>query len=197
VGRQLRADFGTGFVHAYARGNNRSVVYMDEFDYVAWLRLLGIVVTRFGWRCHAYCLMPNHYHLLLETTQERLSPGMHRLNGAFAQRMNKRYERTGHAFEGPYRIELVENDGHLLELCRYIPLNAVRARLCEKVDEWKWSSYRATAGLEHAPPYLTTSLVRSLFGKGPTACTVYREFVAAGALAMSRDLVQGHAGSGP
>jgi putative transposase len=185
-----------GFVHAYTRGNNRQPVFFDEFDYVAWLRLLDAVVRDYEWRCHAYCLMPNHYHLLLETTQARLSRGMWDLNRRFALRMNKRYERTGHVFEGPYRMERVETDAHLLELCRYIPLNPVRARLCPEPEEWLWSSYRATAGIEHAPPYLTTSLVRSLFGRGSTAALVYREFVAAGFRDMSVDLVPGHGGFG-
>jgi putative transposase len=191
MGRRRRVDFGTGFVHAYTRGNNRQTIFVDEFDYVAWLRLLSEVVGDYDWRCHAYCVMPNHYHLLLATTQERLSHGMWDLNRRFAQRMNKRYERTGHIFEGPYRMERVETDAHLLELCRYIPLNPVRARLCGDPGEWRWSSYRATVGVEHAPPYLTTSLVRSLFGGGSTATLVYREFVAAGRRDMSPDLVPG------
>ena len=143
--------------------------------------------------------MPNHYHLLLETSQERLSQGMRHLNGSFAQRINVRYARTGHVFEGPYRTELVDDDSHLLELCRYVPLNPVRARLRTRAEDWLWSSYRATAGLEHAPPFLTVSFVRSLFGPHSTACASYREFVAAGATAsaaMSRDLVAGHGGSG-
>jgi putative transposase len=182
-------------VHAYTRGNNRSRIFFDEFDFVTWLALLDRSVSRFGWRCHAYCLMPNHYHLLLETSQERLSAGMRHLNGSFAQRMNMRRERTGHIFEGPYRIELVEKQSHLLELCRYVPLNPVRARLRAHADEWRWSSYRATAGLERPPRFVTTSFVRSLFGVGFTALTLYREFVRAGevsAAAMSPDLVPGH-----
>lgn len=196
VGRRRRTDFGTGFVHAYTRGNNRQPVFVDEFDYVAWLRLLGDVVGTYEWRCHAYCLMPNHYHLLLETTQPRLSLGVWELNRRFAQRMNRRYERTGHVFEGPYRMERVETDSHLLEVCRYIPLNPMRARLCGHPADWPWSSYRATAGLEHRPPYLTTSLIRSLFGTRSTSASVYCEFVAAGFPDMSRDLVPGHGGFG-
>ena len=199
MGRRPRVPFEREFVHAYTRGNNRARVYLDEFDFVAWLRLLDRTVGRFGWRCHAYCLMPNHYHLLLETSQVDLSRGMRHLNGSFAQRLNKRYERTGHVFEGPYRIELVETQSHLLELCRYIPLNPVRAALVERAENWQLSSYRATARLEHTPPFLTTSFVRGLFGRGEKACTCYREFVRAGELSLratSRDLVPGHGGPG-
>jgi putative transposase len=196
MGRRTRFEFGTGFVHAYTRGNNRGPVFHDEFDYVGWLCLLADAVDLCEWRCHAYCLMPNHYHVLLETTQERLSVGMRELNRRFALRMNKRYERTGHLFEGPYRMALVETESHLLELCRYIPLNPVRAGLCVDAADWPWSSYRATAGLEHAPPYLVISLVQSLFGTKGTAAAVYREFVAAAARDMSLDLVPARVGFG-
>jgi REP-associated tyrosine transposase len=198
VGRRGREPFDRAFVHAYTRGNNRGPVFLDEFDYSAWLRLLDRTVKRFEWICHAYCLMPNHYHLLLEVSQARLSAGMRHLNGAFAQRVNLRYAWSGHVFEGPYRVELVESQAHLLELCRYIPLNPVRARIRPHAADWPLSSYRATAGLEHVPPLLTVSLVRSLFGRGLPAIARYREFVADGALSdtsradTARDLVPRH-----
>jgi putative transposase len=192
VGRRSRKQFDRAFIHVYTRGNNRAPIFFDEIDYDAWLRLLGRTVKRFHWTCHAYCLMPNHYHLLLETSQERLSAGMRHLNGSFAQRINVRYDRTGHVFEGPYREELVADDAYLLELCRYVPLNPVRARLITRAEDWPRSSYRATAGLTHAPPFLTVTFVRSLFGRGPVALERYRAFVADGAMACavtSRDLV--------
>ncbi len=181
-------------MHAYTRGNNRAPVCFDEWDYGALLRILARTVDGFGWRCHAYCLMPNHYHLLLEVSQERLSRGMRHLNGSFASRTNIRYDRTGHVFEGPYHVELVESDEHLRELTRYIPLNPVRAHLVGSPEKWRYSSYRATAGLEHAPPFLTTSFVRWLFGRGEAACERYGRWVAEGA--MSRDQVRGHVGLG-
>jgi putative transposase len=199
IGALPRPRYEREFVHAYTRGNNRACVFFDEFDYVAWLRLLGVTIERFRWRCHAHCLMPNHYHLLLEVSREQLSAGMRHLNGSFAQRINARYDRTGHVFEGPYHEELVADDAYLLELCRYIPLNPVRARLCRRADDWPFSSYRATAGLEHPPPLLTVSFVRSLFGKGPTALERYRQFMAEGAMRCrdtSRDLVAGRGGFG-
>jgi putative transposase len=199
VGPVPRPPFDRAIVHAYTRGNNRAPIYLDEFDYDAWLRLLSRTVKRFHWTCHAYCLMPNHYHLLLETSQERLSAGMRHLNGSFAQRINVRYDRTGHVFEGPYREELVTDDAHLWELCRYIPLNPVRAGLCVRADDWARSSFRATAGLDHTPPFLTVAFVRSLFGRGSAALASYRRFVADGAAAYaatSRDLVARRAPGG-
>jgi REP-associated tyrosine transposase len=192
MGRRPREQFDRELVHAYTRGNNRARIFFDELDYDAWLRILDRTVKRFHWTCHAYCLMPNHYHLLLETSQERISAGMQHLNGSFAQRVNVRYDRTGHVFEGPYHEELVEDDAHLLELCRYVPLNPVRARLCSGAGDWSRSSYLATAGLERPPPFLTVSFVRSLFGQGPAALARYRAFVADGAMACaetSTDLV--------
>jgi len=199
VGRRRREEFGRGFVHAYTRGNNRSPVFFDEFDYVAWLRILERTVKRFGWACHAYCLMPNHYHLLLESSQNRISAGMRHLNGSFAQRINVRYDRTGHLFEGPYHEELVTDHPYLLELTRYLPLNPVRARLCDRPEEWQWSSYRATAGLERRPEFLTVSFVRSLFGRGEIGVARYRGFVSEGAVRASktsRDLVPRRGGFG-
>ena len=199
MGRVPRPDFEGAFVHVFTRGNNRAPVFLDGFDYADWLALLGRTVKRFGLICHAYCVMPNHYHLLFETSLEPLSRGMRLLNGAFAQRTNLRYDRTGHLFERPYGLELVETDSHLLELCRYIPLNPVRAGLRERAADWEASSYRATAGLQSGPPFLTTGFVRSLFGSGERALTLYREFVAAGAAsarAMSRDQVPGHGSRG-
>jgi REP element-mobilizing transposase RayT len=199
VGAVPRPRYEREFVHAYTRGNNRADLFFDEFDYSGWLRLLARTVTRFRWKCHAYCLMPNHYHLLLEVSRERLSAGMRHLNGSFAQRINVRYDRTGHVFEGPYHEELVNDDSYLLELCRYIPLNPVRAKLCSGASDWLASSYRATAGLDHPPPFLTVSFVRSLFGTASTALERYRQFVAEGALRhadMSRDQVAGRGSSG-
>ncbi|HVS86526.1 MAG TPA: transposase [Gaiellaceae bacterium] len=167
-------------MHAYTRGNNRARIFFDEFDYVEWLRMVARAGEIAEWRCHAYCLMPNHYHLLVETSQEGLSRAMRHLNGSFAQRINRRYSGTGHVFEGPYRIELIQSQAHLLEVCRYIPRNPLRASLVGRADEWRWSSYRPTAGLEHSAPFLTTSFVRSLFGRGEAALRAYREFVHAG-----------------
>ncbi|HEV7133603.1 MAG TPA: transposase [Gaiellaceae bacterium] len=187
--RRQPLDFAGLFLHVTTRGIGRAPVFFDEFDYVGWLRIFEQTVHRFKWRCHAYCLMPNHFHLLIELVEPTLALGMRHLNGSYAQRINLRNERTGHLFEGPYRPTLVERDEHFLETCRYIVLNPVRAHLCADAADWPWSSYRATAGLAHRPPYLVVDAVRRRFGKGPDALESYRSFVAAGA--MSLDLVGG------
>ena len=128
----------------------------DDRDRTAFLTLLAHVVDRYGWLCHAYCLMDNHYHLLLETPQANLSLGMRQLNGRYTQAYNRRHERVGHLFQGRYTAILVEKEAHLLELCRYVVLNPVRAKMVAHPRLWSWSSYRATVGETNAPVWLIT-----------------------------------------
>ncbi|HZR95682.1 MAG TPA: transposase [Gaiellaceae bacterium] len=131
----------TALAHVTNRGNNRAPIYRDSVDYLTFLRMLADVVAVRGWTRHAYCLMPNHYHLLIECPETDLARGMHLLNGRYARRFNQRHGRTGHLFQGPYDVESVTRDEHLLEACRYIVLNPVRAGLCALPSEWPWSSY--------------------------------------------------------
>lgn len=200
VGRQPRVELADGFFHVTARGNAREAIYRDDRDSLAFLRLLGRTVERFGWQCHAYCLMPNHFHLAVETPGANLGVGMRHLNGSYAQRFNVRWERVGHVFQGPYRAVLVEREAHLLELARYIVLNPVRARLCRSPEEWRWSSFRATAGLEPAPALLVREATLACFGRSPAiAARRYRRFVEDGRVTradLSRDLVPGRGSDG-
>lgn len=110
------------------------------------LEVLSEVCERFNWECHAYCLMSNHYHLLIETPDANLSQGMRQLNGVYTQRFNRVHGRVGHVFQGRYKGILVEKDSYLLELARYIVLNPVRAGMVRSAKDWPWSSYRATCG---------------------------------------------------
>ena len=142
------------FVHVTNRGNNRAAIFLDAVDYVSFIRMLEEVQSARGWLRHAYCLIPNHYHLLLELPETDLGAGMHLLNGRYARRFNARHGRVGHVFQGPYRVTPVTDDVHLLEACRYIVMNPVRAGLCAHPGEWPWSSY----GDE------PTDLVRALLG---------------------------------
>ena len=119
-----------GLYHVTTRGNCRASIFEDAFDRLAFLDRLGSSVVRFEWKCFAYCLMGNHFHLLIETPDPNIARGMRALNGWYAQRFNWRHERTGHLFEAPYHSELVEREAHLLEATRYIVLNPVRAKLC-------------------------------------------------------------------
>jgi REP element-mobilizing transposase RayT len=181
VARPLRICVPGGVYHVIARGNERAAIYRDDADRFRFLRTLAHVVDRFGWLCHAYCLMGNHYHLVVETTRPNLPTGIQQLNGPYAQRFNERHGRCGHVFQARYRSILVEKDSHLLALCRYVVLNPVRAGLCPRPDAYYWSSYQATAGQAPAPRFLVTDWILGHFAMSRrTAEARYRAFVAEG-----------------
>lgn len=125
--------------------------------------LLQNTVNRYDWYCHAYCLMDNHYHLLIETNTPTLSKGMKFLNGTYTQYFNRQHQRVGHVFQGRFKAILVQKDSHLLELARYIALNPVRAQMVHSAKEWRWSSYRATAGYDESDARLTTEWILAGF----------------------------------
>lgn len=138
--RRPRHILGDGTYHVTARGVARSEIFRDENDYRIFVLLFADVVDRLPWRCHAFCLMPNHYHLIVETPLVCLSAGMHRLNGTYAQRFNRRYERPGHLFGDRFDARLIESERYLRAACRYVVDNPVRARLCKERRDWPWSS---------------------------------------------------------
>jgi putative transposase len=152
-----------GFHHVNTRRNVDQLLFVDDADRLQFLAKLEQTVFRNRWLCHGFCLMSNHYHLLIETPEHNLGAGMLLLNGMYARYFNWRQETVGHVFQGPYHDEPVRDDGHLLETCRYIVLNPVRAGLARRPFDWRWSSYRATAGLARRPPFLQVDLVRGLF----------------------------------
>jgi REP element-mobilizing transposase RayT len=179
--RPLRIEYPGALYHVTARGDGREAIYLNDADREDFLSVLGSVVRRFNWRSHAYCLMGNHYHLLLETPEPNLSQGIRQLNGVYTQRFNRRHHRVGHVLQGRFKAILVEKDTYLLELARYIVLKPVRAKMVRKPQSYLWSSYRATVGLESAPDYLTTDWVLSQFGRAKgRAQRRYAEFVTAG-----------------
>ncbi len=181
MARPLRIEFPDAVYHVTSRGNAREAVFVSDRDRACFLDLLGEVVERFGWRCHAYCLMDNHFHLLAQTPTPNLGRGMRHLNGVYTQRFNWAHERVGHVFQGRYKAILVERDAYLLELCRYVVLNPVRAGMRRRADDWRWSSYRATAGLSKPADCLETSWVLEQFGRRKArARENYRRFVSEG-----------------
>lgn len=180
VARPLRLRPAGGVFHITARGNRRQAIFEDDRDREQFLRLLADVVQRNGWQCHAFCLMPNHYHLLVETPEPNLSAGMHRLNGVYAQWFNRRHGVDGHLFQRRFHSVLVESTWHLLETSRYIVLNPVRAGLCRHPREWTWSSYRTMlgAGNRSESSLLTVDWLLAQFGRTTsTARAAYRRFV--------------------
>ena len=125
--RPLRIEFAGALYHITSRGNERQDIYRDDTDRQQFLSILGDCIQKYNWHCHAFCLMSNHYHLLIETAAPTLSKGMRQLNGVYTQFHNIRHKRVGHLFQGRYKAILVEKEYYLLELSRYIVLNPVRA----------------------------------------------------------------------
>jgi REP element-mobilizing transposase RayT len=181
MARPLRIEFPGAVYHVTSRGNARQPIFTNDEDRDGFLDILSTVVERFHWLCHAYCLMENHYHLLIETPNGNLSKGMRELNGVYTQRFNQRYRRVGHLFQGRYNAIIVEKDNHLLSLCRYVVLNPVRVGLIKKPEQWRWSNYRATLGLAKRPSFLAIDWVLSQFaGRKRVATEKYRRFVMQG-----------------
>lgn len=181
MARPLRIEYAGALYHITARGNTRADIYFNDVDRLNFLDLLAQTCEQFDCLCHAYCLMGNHYHLLLEKSQANLAKAMRFLNGVYTQRINHRYQRVGHLFQGRYKSTLVQSDSYLLELARYIVLNPVRAGMVHTAEQWPWSSYRATAAICEPAPGLTTDCILSQFAASRTkAAAKYCAFVAAG-----------------
>ncbi len=178
MARPLRIEFPGAVYHITSRGNEKKAIFQDDDDRLVFLDTLHRVAVRYNWLCHAYCLMDNHYHLLIETPDGNLSIGMRQLNGVYTQSFNKRHRRVGHLFQGRFKGVLVQKESHLLEVCRYVVLNPVRARVVESPQMWKWSSFSATAGLQGAHPCLTTDWILGQFASSrKTAEDAYLKFV--------------------
>lgn len=154
MARDLRIEYEGAVYHVTNRGNGQEMIYRQEADWKAFLGIMSDVVSEFGWRIYTYCLMGNHYHLLLETPQPNLSQGMKQLDQRYTTRYNQQYERSGHVFQGRYWSGLVLNDNYLIDAASYLLLNPVRAQLVRSPEEWRWSSCAAMAGLAASPPWL-------------------------------------------
>ena len=181
MARPLRVEFPGAIYHVTSRGNAKQAIFIDDEDRGRFIDVLSIVVERFNWLCHAYCLMGNHYHLLIETPNANLSKGMRELNGVYTQGFNQRNRRMGHLFQGRYKAIIVEKDSHLMSLCRYVVLNPVRVGLIERPEQWRWSSYRATIGSVKRASFLTIDWILSQFDRRKrVAMEKYRRFVMEG-----------------
>jgi REP-associated tyrosine transposase len=181
MARPLRIQFHGAVYHTTARGNARQAIFLDDQDRHLFLRVLEKVASRFDLLIHAYCLMDNHYHLLLETPQANLSKALRQLNGVYTQAFNRCHDRVGHVLQGRFKAILVDKDSYLLELARYVVLNPVRAKMVKKPEAYRWSSFRATAGLDAAPPFLTVDWLLSQFARQRAAAQRrYTQFVLEG-----------------
>ena len=155
--------------------------FLDDTDRETFLELLSSVVARLTWLCSAYCLMGNHYHLLIGTPEGNLAKGMRQLNGVYTQSFNRRHKRVGHLFQGRYKAVVVDKDPYLLSLCRYAVLNPVRVGLVQRPEEWPWSSYRATVGEGKGVSFLKVDWILYQFGQERSrALGRYRDFILEG-----------------
>jgi putative transposase len=180
MARSLRIEFAGALYHVTSRGNERRPIFRSDRDRRTFLTLLGQAAKRFHWSVTAYVLMTNHFHLVIQTAEPNLSRGMQWLNGTYAGWFNHRHQRAGHLFQGRFHALLVEKETYFAELLRYVVLNPVRAKMVGRPEEHKWSSYRATAGLDVAPEWLDVPAAVAWLGADPSAAhTAYRHFVLA------------------
>ncbi len=181
MARPLRIEYPGALYHITTRGNAKQPIFLDDKDHYCFLKTLSETIETHNWLCHAYCLMPNHYHLLIETPDANLSLGMRDLNGVYTQRFNKRNDRVGHLFQGRYKAFVVEKEPYLLRVARYTVINAVRAGLVKHPNEWPWSSFAATVGDEKRPGWLCADWILSFFSeKKKEAQVEYYNFVEQG-----------------
>ena len=154
MARPLRIEFPGAVYHVTSRGDRREPIFEDDQDRLIFLGIVSQSLSRFDGQMLAYCLMGNHYHFVLHTRKANLSSLMRQINGVYTQAFNRRHDKVGHLFQGRFKAILVDRDAYLLEVCRYVELNPVRAGTTRKPHIWPWSSYRAHVGLEPAPEWL-------------------------------------------
>lgn len=181
MSRPLRIKYPGALYHITDRGNRKGDIFLDDRDRNIFLEKLATVITHHNWICHAYCLMCNHYHLLIETNEANLSDGMRDLNKDYSQTFNRLHDTVGHLLQGRFKSFVIEKESYLLEVARYTVLNAVRAGLVYHPADWQWSSYAATAGSIDVPMFLTTDWILGHFSTNRNqAQKAYTEFILSG-----------------
>ena len=141
--RPLRSLYPPGYYHVFSRGVNRTPIFLTRDDRLSFLRLLAGATRTYRWNCWAFCLMGNHYHLVLESRQPLLSRGMQWLNSLYATRFNQHHDRVGHLFAGRFGAVAIDSESQLALTCDYVIHNPVRAGLCAEVRDWPWARARA------------------------------------------------------
>jgi putative transposase len=164
MARGLRIEFAGALYHLTSRGNEHRAIFRSDRDRMTFLRLLGQAARRFGWSVTAYVLMTNHFHLVIQTPEPNLSRGMQWLNGSYAGWFNHAHKRSGHLFQGRFHAFLIEKEAYFAEVLRYVALNPVRAKMVSRPEAYRWSSYRATAGLEAPADWFDLSSALQMFG---------------------------------
>jgi len=181
MARPLRIEYPGALYHITSRGNAKQHIFLDDEDRLLFLRILKKVVKDFEWKCYSYCLMNNHYHLLIETPKANLSRGMHMLNGIYAQKFNECHRRTGHLLQGRFHAVIVDKEEYLMAVCRYIVLNPVRSGFVDDPAKYRWSSYLDILNTRSPSHFIDRSYTLSLFSQpGRKNEDEYRAFVLAG-----------------
>jgi putative transposase len=180
--RGPRAQIAGGTYHVTSHACASRDLFADAHDHSAFLAILDKVLAKVGWQCLSFCLLSTHYHLMITTPGEDLAAGMQRLNTMYAMSFNRRHGGSGHVFARRYHSSLIQSDGHLLEVCRYIALNPVRAGLCVAAEDWRWSSYAEAVGVQSELGFVATASLLQLFGDDPAVGRAqFRRFVEDGA----------------
>ena len=179
MARPLRIQFPGAIYHVTNRGNGRQLIFVDSRDRQEFIGTLAICLKEFGAILHSYCLMGNHYHVILETPRGNLSRIIQRLNSVYSQNFNRRHQKVGHVFQGRFAARLVQKETHLHQASRYVVMNPVHAGLVKFPQDWRWSSYRAIAGYSMVPKWLDKVQTLNLFGAGGNREKIlrYRRFV--------------------
>jgi REP element-mobilizing transposase RayT len=183
MARKPRRQFPGALYHVMSRGSLKQKIFLDNGDRLNFTEKLSEVVASYEWSCYAYCLIGNHFHLLLETPQANISSGMHMLNSDYCDYFKRKYDSVGHVLQGRYRSPLVDNEAYLMAIIRYIAINPVEAGLVSEQGQWRWSSYRAISGLDPAPDFLDVNYTLNLFSDDiEVARKAYIRFVSEGPL---------------
>ena len=182
MSRPLRLHAPGLLHHVFARGNDKACIFENDDDYRAFLELLADALPRLRVRCVAYCLLWNHYHLVLVPAEHRISRLLQQLNSSYCQGFNRRHDRVGHVLQGRFGCRIVEDGAYARALLRYVALNPVAAAHVTRPEDWVWSSYRVAVGLETVPDFLSLEDTWAAFGTCDSVVGRARfvDFVAAG-----------------
>ena len=188
MARPLRIQFHDAYYHVTSRGDRREAIFEDDLDRVSFLKIVGRTFERLHVHALAYCLMDNHYHLVLCTPRANLAAAMRQINSSYTQAYNRRHEKIGHLFQGRYKSILIEEDAYLMEVCRYVDLNPIRAGIIADPKAWPWSSYSCHIGATASPDWLHSEKLLQQFAHDlsghpdcdQSAATRYAQFVAQG-----------------
>ncbi len=181
MARPIRIEYPGALTHVKSFCSPGSRIFLEQSNRQAFIELLDELLNEYEITCYAFCLMNDHYHLLLETRTTNLSLMMRSLNGRYTQYFNREYHQTGAVFRGRFKSVVIQKDLYLLEMCRHIVLNPIRTDIVDNPEDFIWSSYRATAGLEQAPSWLVVDdLLAHFDANKKTACKKYRDYIEQG-----------------